>query len=205
MLHLAHIQPVGPVVIGRVDIVRRTDDPDPSIDGRLKKLAGLRVVAIEPARLLGENQIPPLGLDPGPDLVDPRPRGQFSGYLRLADELHIDLLGGVPLRQTGGQERLAQSNLVVDARLPLLLGGEPGMDQDVERPAQRHLDGLSEVHHRAPPFRDRRPLAGRVPDSVPGAPLPFRFSRVKPGLFSPCRGYWFSRVFCTSSVFSRAS
>jgi hypothetical protein len=42
--------------------------------------------------------------------------------------------------------------LVVDTRLPLFLGGEPGVDQAAERLFLRQQDGLSKVHHDAPPF-----------------------------------------------------
>ena len=42
--------------------------------------------------------------------------------------------------------------MVVDTRLPLFLGGEPGVDQGVERLLLREQDGLAEVHHDAPPF-----------------------------------------------------
>jgi hypothetical protein len=33
MLHLAHVQPVGPVVVERVEHVGRTDDPHAGVNG----------------------------------------------------------------------------------------------------------------------------------------------------------------------------
>jgi hypothetical protein len=42
--------------------------------------------------------------------------------------------------------------LVVDARLPLFLGGEPSVHDHPERPVGGDHERLAEVHHDAPPF-----------------------------------------------------
>ncbi|MFM8634207.1 MAG: hypothetical protein ACKOEX_05285, partial [Planctomycetia bacterium] len=70
MLHLAHVEPVGPVIVEGVDVVGRADHPHAGVHRRLEEFAGLRVVAVEAARLLGDDQVPPLRLDAGPDLID---------------------------------------------------------------------------------------------------------------------------------------
>ncbi|MEY3204770.1 MAG: hypothetical protein RLZZ21_1101 [Planctomycetota bacterium] len=152
MLHLAHVQPVGPVVIGRVDVVRRADYPHAGVHRRLEELAGLHVVAIESARLLGDDQVPSLRLDAGPDLIDACTVGDLAADLGLLDDLNRDLRGLGALGQAGIEEGPAGGDLVVDTRLPLLLCREPSVDQDAKLAALRQLEGLSEVHHDAPPF-----------------------------------------------------
>jgi hypothetical protein len=97
--------------------------------------------------------------------------GDLAAHLGLGDHVDDKLLGLVALRQVRLEERPAGRDRVVDARLPLLLGGEPGMDEDAERLPRGDDDGLAEVHHFAPPFRPlaflaalRRPPRFMVPD-----------------------------------------
>ena len=201
VLHLAHVQPVGPVVVEGVDVVGRADHPHAGIDGRLEQFAGLRVVAVEPARLLGHDHVPPLGLDPGPDLIDPGAVGDLAAHFGLLDDVDGHVLGLGALGQIGLDEPLAGGDLVVDARLPLLLGREPGVDQDAEGSALGQGDGLAKVHHRAPPFRPSARLAFLavfvsparrprlvVPDFAPGGLAFCGFPREPLGLLAPCRG-----------------
>ena len=152
VLHLAHVQTIGPVVVSRVDVVRRADHAHVGVHRRLEEFARLRVVAVEPARFLGDDKVPSLGLDAGPDLIDPRAVGDLAADLGLDNDVDLDLLRLPALRQVRLQERPARGHLVVDARLTLLLRGEPGVDQGAERLLLREQDRLAEVHHDAPPF-----------------------------------------------------
>ena len=152
VLHLAHVQPIGPVVVSRVDVVRRADHPYVGVHRRFKEFARLRVVAVQPARFLGDDQVPSLGLDACPNLIDPWAVGDLAADLGLGNDVDHDLLRLPALGQVRLQERPAGGHLVVDTRLPLFLGGEPGVDQGVERLLLRQQDGLAEVHHDAPPF-----------------------------------------------------
>ena len=133
MLHLAHVQPIRPVVVGRIDIVRRADRPHAGVHRRLEQFPGLRMVPIEAARLLGDYHVPALGLDAGPRLVDFRAVGDLAAHLGLLDDLDGHLRRLRALGHAAVEEGPAGGDLVVDARLPLLLSGEPGMDQDGER------------------------------------------------------------------------
>ena len=81
------MQPVGPVIVGRIDVVRRADHPHAGVHRRLEQFARLRVVAVEAARLLGDDHVPPLGLDAGPDLIDPRAVGDLAADLGLLADL----------------------------------------------------------------------------------------------------------------------
>jgi predicted nucleic acid-binding protein len=65
---------------------------------------GPAVVAIETARLLGDDDIPPLGLDAGPDLIDSRAIGDLAAHLGLRDDLDADLLGLIALGQARSEE-----------------------------------------------------------------------------------------------------
>jgi hypothetical protein len=182
------MQPVGPVVVGRVDVVRRADHPHAGVHRGLEELAGLRVVAVEAARLFGDDQVPPLGLDAGPDLIDAGAVGDLTADLGLLDDVDRHLRGLGALGQAGIEESPAGGDLIVDARLPLLLGRKPGMDQDAKLAALRQLEGLAEVHHRPPPFRPLDRLAFVVPEFAPGDPPFLGFPRVIPRLLDPCRG-----------------
>jgi hypothetical protein len=110
------------------------------------------VVAVEPARFLSDDQVPSLGLDACPNLIDPRAIGDLTADLGLGNDVDHDLLRLPALGQVRLQERSAGGHLVVDARLPLLLRGEPGVDQAAERLLLREQDRLAEMHHDAPPF-----------------------------------------------------
>jgi hypothetical protein len=187
------MQPIGPVIVGRIDVVRRADYPHTGVHRRLEQFAGFRVVAVEAARLLGDDHVPAVGLYAGPHLIDARAVGDFAAHLGLLADLDRHLRRLRTLGQAAVEEGPAGGDLVIDARLPLLLGGEPGMDEDAKLAALRQQDRLAEVHHRAPPFPPlpgpRRPPRFVVPDFAPGDPLPSHFSRVKPRLLDPCRGY----------------
>jgi hypothetical protein len=153
VLHLAHVQPVGPIVVECVDVVGGTDDPHVGIHGRLEEFARLGVVAIEAARLLGDDDVPSLSLDAGPDLIDARAVGDLTADLGLGDHVDLQLLGLGSFGQLGFEERPTGIDLIVDTRLSLLLGAEPGLDEDAERLPLGDDDRLAEVHHFAPPFR----------------------------------------------------
>jgi hypothetical protein len=205
------MQPVGPVVVFRVEHVRWTDDPHVGIHGRLEQLAGLRVVRVKPARLLGENE-PPLGLDAGPDLLDARAVGDLAAHLGLRDDFDDDLLGLIALGQVRLEERPAGRDLVVDARLPLRFGGKPGVGQDAKRFPGGDHDGLAEVHHFAPRFRPLAFLAAPrrlprfvVPDVAPGD-FPFSgFLRFRLRLFAPYRGYFHAALIAAAATLLAAA
>ncbi|GEM_PF-3499158 len=91
VLHLAHVQQIGPVVVSRVDVIRRTDHPDVGVHRRFKEFARLRVVAVEVARFLGEDQVLSRGLDACPNLIDPRAIGDLIADLGLGND--VDLVG----------------------------------------------------------------------------------------------------------------
>ena len=146
-------------------------------------------VPIEAARLLADDQVPPLGLDAFPHLVNAGSVQQFAADLRLSDDLDDQLVELDVAGQIVGQESPAVGDLILGARLPLFLSGVAGLDQSLGRPTECHLDGLSEAHHRAPPLRPLERLVFLVPDFAPGG-FPFSgFSRAIPRLFDPCRGY----------------
>ena len=89
---------------------------------------------IEAARLLGDDQVPPLGLDAGPDLVDTGAAHQFAADLRLRDDLDVQLVGLEVAGHIVGQESTAVGDLILGARLPLFLSGVAGLDQNLGRP-----------------------------------------------------------------------
>ena len=201
MLRLGSVQPLGPVVVCRIDVVGRADHPNASIDGRIEQQPGEGRLPIEAARLLGNDHVPPLGRDARPDLVDPGAAQQLAADLRLADDLDVEPVEFDATGQIVGQVAPATVDLVFGARLPLFLGGVASLDQNLGRPTDCQADGLSEVHHRAPRFRapaclavlacftcPRRPPLLSVPDFVPGRGLEPRFSRRISGIFDSCRG-----------------
>ena len=91
-------------------------------------------MAVETARLLSDDQIPPLGVDAGPYLIDAWSVGDLTADLRLLDVVDHQLRGLHALGQIGIQEAAAGGVLVVDAGGTLLLGREPGLDERAERP-----------------------------------------------------------------------
>jgi hypothetical protein len=68
-----------------------------------------------------------------------------------------DLYGNLPWLRTLGkifiEKPSAGSDLVINARLPLFIRREAGMNQHVQRSINWHANWLAKVHHRAPPFR----------------------------------------------------
>ena len=132
------VQAFRPVFVGGVDKICRADHPDSGIDRRVEKLRCKRHMPVEPARLLCQDDVPAVGLDASPDLVDSGPVGDLSADLRLADDLHVHLLGPVVPGKVGCQEPLAGVDLSIDARLTLLVGRVACVDQNIERTIGRH-------------------------------------------------------------------
>jgi len=111
------VQAFGPVLIGGVDEIRGADHPDSSIDRRVEKLRCKRHMPVEPARLFRQDDVPAVGLDASPDLVDSRPVSDLSADLRFADDLHVHLIGPVVPRKVGRQKPLAGMDLSIDGAL----------------------------------------------------------------------------------------
>ena len=72
--------------------------------------------AVEPSRFLGDDQVPSLGLDAGPNLIDPRAIGNLTADLGLGNDVDHDLLRLPALGQVRLQERPAGGHLVIDTR-----------------------------------------------------------------------------------------
>jgi hypothetical protein len=113
------VQAFGPVLIGGVDKIRGANHPDSSIDRRVEKLRGKRHMPVEPARLFRQDDVPAVGLDASPDLIDSGPVGDLCADLRLADDLHVHLLERAFPGKVGCQKPLAAMDLSI---FPVLVG-----------------------------------------------------------------------------------